>query len=118
MQVKGRSLVTGLPQVVNVTSLDIPDALESPITSVVEAILGVIEKTPPELMGDIIRNGIIMTGGGSLLWGFDKLVERVTRIPTRVAEDPISCVAIGTGLSLEHLDLMREGTLNLAKDRK
>ncbi len=104
MQVKGRSLVSGLPQVVNVSSLDIPDALESPITSVVEAILGVIEKTPPELMGDIIRNGIIMTGGGSLLFGLDKLLYEVTHIKTRVAQNPISCVALGTGRALEMLD--------------
>lgn len=118
VDVKGRCMNTGLPKVIRLRSNEMIEALSEPVTEILNAICFVIENTPPELLGDILRDGIVMTGGGSLLWGFDRLVERVTRMPTRVAEDPISCVAIGTGMSLEHLDSMREGTLNLAKDRK
>ena len=75
----------------------------------------VIEKTPPELVGDIIRNGIVMTGGGSLIYGFDKLITDVTNIKTVVAEDPVSCVAIGTGESLEHLSSIPEGAVNFSR---
>lgn len=118
VDVKGRCMNTGLPKVIRLQSTEMIEALAEPVTEVLNAICFVIENTPPELLGDILKSGIVMTGGGSLLWGFDKLVEKVTHMPTRVAEDPVSCVAVGTGLSLEHLDLMREGTLNLARDRK
>ena len=118
VDVKGRCMNTGLPKVVRLRSQEMIEALAEPVTEILNAVCFVIENTPPELLGDILKQGIVMTGGGSLLWGFDKLVEQATGIPTRVAEDPISCVAIGTGLSLEHLDMMREGTLNLARDRK
>ena len=118
VDVKGRCMNTGLPKVIRLRSSEMIEALSEPVTEILNAVCFVIENTPPELLGDILKQGIVMTGGGSLLWGFDKLVEQATGIPTRVAEDPISCVAIGTGLSLEHLDMMREGTLNLAHDRK
>ena len=78
-----------------------PEALEEPITQIVEAICSVIERTPPELIGDILENGIVMTGGGSLLYGLNHLIANVTGVKTRVADKAVSCVAIGTGRSLE-----------------
>ena len=74
IEVKGRCLVQGLPRVIRLSSMEMPDALEEPITSIVESVCSVIEKTPPELIGDILHNGIVMTGGGSLLYGFDRLI--------------------------------------------
>ncbi len=108
MDVKGSNLMRGLPQVVHITSAEMPKALEEPITQVVEAVCGVIEKTPPELIGDIVKNGIVMTGGGSLLYGLDRLLEYVTGVPVRVANHAISCVAMGTGKSLESLGGMNQ----------
>ena len=118
VEVKGRCMKQGLPKVITISSQEMIEALAEPITEVLEAVCSVIERTPPELLGDIIKNGIVMTGGGSLLYGFDQLVTKVTGIPTRVAKDAVSCVAIGTGKSLDHLDLLPEGTLNLARERK
>ena len=116
MDVKGRCLIQGLPRLVHVTSQEIPDALKEPITSVIEAICSVIERTPPELVGDIIQNGIVMTGGGSLLFGLDRLIEYVTGIRTRVANKAVSCVAIGTGsMSLEKIGMLPESTVNLSR---
>lgn len=97
INIKGKSKRSGTPTIVTLTSHDMIEALEEPITSIVEAVCNVIERTPPELVSDIYKNGIVMTGGGSLIYGIDKLIANVTGIPTRVAERPISCVAIGTG---------------------
>ena len=95
-----------------------PEALEEPITAVIEAVCSVIERTPPELIGDILYNGIVMTGGGSLLFGLDKLIANVTGIKTRVAKKAVDCVAIGTGLSLDHISLSPEGPLNISRMRQ
>ena len=118
VEVKGRCMMQGLPKVVTLSSKEMIEALAEPITEILSAICSVIERTPPELLGDILRNGIVMTGGGSLLYGFDRLVTRVTGIKTRVAEDAVSCVAIGTGKSLDNLDMLEEGVLNLSRERK
>ena len=118
MEIKGRCLMTGLPRVFNVTSSEMIEAFEETSNSILEAIHGVLERTPPELVADISTNGIIMTGGGSLLWGFDKLVQSHTGIETHVADDAISCVAYGTGKSLESLDQMQEGTMNLSRRKQ
>ena len=104
IEVKGRDLVTGLPKMVSFSSKETLAALVEPITEVLDTICLVIERTPPELIGDIYRNGIVMTGGGSMLSGLDRLVERTTGIKARLAKDPISCVAIGTGKSLEKIE--------------
>ncbi len=117
IDVKGRCIIQGLPRMVRIFSHEIPDALEEPITSVIEAVCSVIERTPPELIGDILSNGIVMTGGGSLLYGLDRLITYATGIRTRVAERPISCVAIGTGKSLKHLSHIPEGSVNLSRTR-
>ena len=118
MEIKGRCLMTGLPRVFNVTSSEMIEAFEETSNSILEAIHGVLERTPPELVADISTNGIVMTGGGSLLWGFDKLVESHTGIETHVADDAISCVAFGTGKSLDSLDQMQDGTMNLSRRKQ
>ncbi len=115
MKVKGRDVFEGLPKEVMISSTEMLEALVEPITAILDAVCSVIEKTPPELVGDIIRNGIVMTGGGSLIYGFDKLITDVTNIKTVVAEDPVSCVAIGTGESLEHLSSIPEGAVNFSR---
>ncbi len=118
VEVKGRCLTQGLPKLITISSKEMIEALAEPITAILDAICSVIERTPPELLGDILKNGIVMTGGGSLLYGFDQLVTRVTGVKTRIADDAVSCVAIGTGRSLDHLDMLQEGTTGLAYNRK
>ena len=118
MEVKGRCLLTGLPRVFTVTSNEMIEAFEEPSARVLEAIHSVLERTPPELVADIATNGIVMTGGGSLVWGFDKLVESHTGIETHVADDAISCVAIGTGKSLAWVSEMQDGTLNISRSKQ
>ena len=118
MDVKGRCLLTGLPRVVTVSSVEMMDAFEEPVERIMEAIHSVLERTPPELVADISTNGIVMTGGGSLIWGFDKLIESHTGIETHVADDAISCVAFGTGKSLDSLDQMQDGTMNLSRRKQ
>ena len=115
--VKGRCLLQGLPKVVKVSSKEMLEAMMEPITDVLDAIYAVIENTPPELIGDILKGGIIMTGGSSLLYGFDKLIEELTGIKTRVAERPELCVVKGTGKALEYLSNQPEGMLDLSKVR-
>ena len=104
MNVKGRCLVRGLPKVVTFHANETLDALIEPLTAIIDTICLVIERTPPELLGDVYKNGIVLTGGGSKLTGLDKLIEKTTGIRTYVAKDPISCVALGTGKSLENLE--------------
>ena len=118
VEVKGRCMTQGLPKLVTISSKEMIEALAEPTTAILNAVCSVIERTPPELLGDILRNGIVMTGGGSLLYGFDKLITRVTGIKTRVADDAVSCVAIGTGKSLDNLDMLREGAINLSREKK
>ena len=118
MDVKGRCLLTGLPKVVTVSSTEMMDAFEEPVERIMEAIHSVLERTPPELVADVSTNGIIMTGGGSLVYGFDKLVTARTGIHTTVAEDAISCVVLGTGKSLDSLNSMQDGTMNLSRRKQ
>ena len=115
IDVKGRCLVQGLPRMVRIRSAEIPDALEEPITAIVEAVCSVIERTPPELIGDILHNGIVMTGGGSLLYGLDRLITYATGVRTRVADKAVSCVALGTGRSLEMLSRLPEDAVNISR---
>jgi len=101
---RGRDLLSGLPKEITVTGEEVNAALSRSLSTLVEAIKSAIELTPPELVSDLIKNGIVFTGGGSLLKGFDALVEKETKIPVRVAEDPLTSVVIGTGIILEDLD--------------
>ena len=109
---RGRDLVTGLPKSVDVTSEEMMDALEEPLYAITEAVHNVLERTPPELAADISNSGIIITGGGALLYGIDKRIEERTGIKVIVAEDPKSCVAIGTGKALDELEKLEGNSLN------
>lgn len=111
LPVKGRDMVAGLPKTIEVTSNEIREALAEPVTQIVEKVKRVLEQTPPELASDIIERGIILTGGGALLRGLDRLLSAATGIPIYVAEDPLSCVAIGTGRALEELPAIRESAI-------
>ena len=105
-EVRGRNLLTGLPLTVNVTSTDMIEALKDPIQEIVETVHTVLERTPPELAADISNKGIILTGGGALLYGLDMLITEKTGIPVKIANEPISCVARGTGKALEWIHLL------------
>lgn len=106
MQVRGRDVISGLPKTVSVSSIEIRSAISEGVTSIVEAVKAILERTPPELSSDIIERGIVLTGGGALLPGLDRLIELETGIPTHIADDPISCVALGTGKVLEQADFL------------
>ncbi len=106
--IKGRDLLTGLPKNVEITSEEIVEALSEPVTAIVEAVKNCLEKTPPELAADIMDRGIIMAGGGSLLRNLDRLIADQTGIPVHLAEDPLSCVALGTGKVLENEEILRK----------
>ena len=108
MEIKGRNLVDGLPKNLFITPAEIREALADPIASVLEAIRITLEKTPPELSADIIDHGIILTGGGALLKGLDVLISQETGMPAYIAENPLDCVAAGTGKVLEDIDRLRE----------
>ena len=112
MECRGRDLVTGLPKSVDVTSEEMMEALEEPLHTICEAVHNVLERTPPELSADISNSGIIVTGGGALLYGIDKRIEDRTGIKVVIAEDPKSCVAIGTGKALNNLDVLETNALN------
>ena len=103
LDVRGRNLITGLPKNITVTSDEMLEALEESVEAIAEAVHSVLEKTPPELAADIYERGIVMTGGGSLLYGLDKLIQSRTGIHAMVAEDAVSCVAIGTGRYIEFM---------------
>ena len=118
MQVKGRCLLEGLPKIIPINSTEIEEALEEPVKNITEIVCQVLEQTLPELVGDISNNGIVMTGGGSLIYGFDKLLSSITGIPARVADDAVSCVAIGTGKYLEHMKYIPEGVQNISRRKK
>ena len=118
MEVKGRCLIQGLPKNITLSSKEMLEAMMEPISSVLDSICSVIEKTPPELVGDILKNGIILVGGGSLLQGLDRLIEDVTGIKTRLAKDPIKCVALGTGRVLKMLNGVPEGVIDLSRFRQ
>ena len=118
IDIKGRCLRTNLPKVITLSSAEMIEALIEPISEVLDAVRFVIERTPPELIGDIMKSGIVMTGGGSRIPGFAKMIYEVTGIKTRVADDAVSCVVKGTGMALENQDERPEGMLNLAEERK
>ena len=109
---RGRDLVTGLPKSVDVSSEEIMAALEEPLHEICEAVHNVLERTPPELAADISNAGIVVTGGGALLYGIDKRIEDRTGIKVIIAEDPKSCVAIGTGKALDQLESLKSNYLN------
>lgn len=108
MEVKGRSVINGLPQTITITSEEIDDALNDSVNEIIKTIKQVLENTPPELSADIINNGIVVTGGGAMLEGLDELLKRELNVPIYVAESPLTCVAAGTGKMLDNLRLIEE----------
>lgn len=113
IEIRGRNLVSGLPKNIMVSSEEIREALEEPVTNIIEGVKAVLEVTPPELAADIADRGIVLTGGGSLVYGLDKLITAETGINTVIADDAMSCVAIGTGAWVEYRDINK--TRNIKK---
>ena len=101
MDVRGRDVVSGLPKNINISTDEVAAALNESVSNIVLCVKKVLEGTPPELAADIMDRGIVLTGGGAMLYGLDKLIQQETNIPTVVADDPLSCVALGTGKALE-----------------
>ncbi|HPT98294.1 MAG TPA: rod shape-determining protein [Armatimonadota bacterium] len=116
LEVKGRDLVAGLPKTIEVTSEEVREALAEPIGQIVERVKSVLERTPPELGADIIERGVMLTGGGALLRGFDELLSRELNIPVHIAEDPLSCVAVGTGRALDWIRTQQYGMIGNSYD--
>ncbi|WP_336296893.1 rod shape-determining protein [Clostridium aestuarii] len=104
MEIRGRDLITGLPKVIEVGENEIREALKEPVSAIIDAIKTNLEKTPPELASDIMDKGIMLTGGGAMLKGLDKLINIETHMPVHIAEAPLDCVAVGAGKFLENLD--------------
>jgi rod shape-determining protein MreB len=111
MEVKGRDMVAGIPKTVVVSSDEIREALAEPINAIVEAVLLALERTPPELAADIVDKGVVVTGGGALLKNIDVLLREETGLPVMVSDDPISCVVLGSGKTLDHIELLKEVTI-------
>ena len=108
MEVKGRDMVAGIPKTVVVNSDEVSEALAEPMNAIVEAVLLALERTPPELAADIVDKGVVLTGGGALLKNLDVLLREETGLPVMVADDPISAVVLGSGKTLDHIELLKE----------
>ncbi|PKM83781.1 MAG: rod shape-determining protein [Firmicutes bacterium HGW-Firmicutes-13] len=115
MEIRGRDLVTGLPKTQGINSKEVEKALADPVSSIVEAIKITLEKTPPELAADIMDKGIVMTGGGALLHGLDKLISKETGLPVIITENPLDCVALGTGKVLAEIELLKRVAISPRK---
>ncbi|MBU5440030.1 rod shape-determining protein [Tissierella sp. MSJ-40] len=112
MQIRGRDLISGLPKPIEITSKEIYEAMKEPIYSILEAIKSTLEKTPPELAADVMELGIMLTGGGALLEGIDRLIKAETGMPVHIAENPLDCVAIGTGKALDSIEVLKKTLTN------
>src|SRR3954468_3517003 len=112
MEIKGRDLVAGAPKTIEITSSQVNDALMDPLNEVVDAVRTALEKTPPELASDIVDNGIVLTGGGALMANIDVLLRERTGLPVSIAEDPLTCVVLGSGKVLDTLDLLKQLTVD------
>jgi rod shape-determining protein MreB len=108
MQVRGRDQVAGLPRTIEINSTEITEAIQEPLDQVINAVRRVLAETPPALAEDLIDKGMVMTGGGSMLRGINDLLTDVTGVPCYVADQPANCVAIGTGMALEYLDVLHD----------
>ena len=117
-EIKGRNLTNGLPKSITIKSSELREAFVEPMNRILEAVHSVLERTPPQLIGDLDKNGIVMSGGGSLIYGIDRLIERSTGIRTVVVDDALSCAAYGAGKMLSHLDDLQEGMMNFYRKRQ
>ncbi|WP_278963029.1 rod shape-determining protein, partial [Mitsuokella multacida] len=113
LDIRGRDLLTGLPKTVQITTKQVAEAIGASVSRIVECVKKVLEETPPELSADIMDRGIILTGGGALLFGLDELIRRETDIPTALADDPLSCVALGCGKALDTFSKFDGRAMNL-----
>ncbi|CAM3502094.1 rod shape-determining protein [Marinicrinis lubricantis] len=118
MEIRGRDLLTGLPKTITISSEEIADALSDTVNSIVDAVKVTLEKCPPELSADIMDRGIVLTGGGALLRNLDKLLAKETGMPVIVADNPLDCVAIGTGRALENIHLMKSKSGPASKSKR
>jgi rod shape-determining protein MreB len=116
-EVRGRDMLTGLPKTVVISSDEVRHALEEPVGQILDAIRSTLDKTPPELAADIMDRGIVLAGGGALLAGLDERLRHETQMPAQLAESPLTCVAVGSGRSLEVLEVMQRAAKNRAKSR-
>ena len=116
-EVRGRDMLTGLPKTVVLSSEEVRHALEDPIAQIIDAIKSTLDKTPPELSADIMDRGIVLAGGGALLQGLDQRLRQETHMPTHLAESPLTCVAVGSGRSLEEFEAMRNSAKLRARSR-
>jgi rod shape-determining protein MreB len=107
MEVRGRDQISGLPKTVIITTNEVTNALQDCLSTIISAAKTVLEKTPPEMASDVVDRGIVLTGGGALLRGFDELIAEQTNVPCQVADNPLDCVAIGAGAALEYLDVIK-----------
>jgi rod shape-determining protein MreB and related proteins len=114
MEIRGRDLLTGLPKTIEISAEEVAEALRDTVYAIVDSVKNTLEKTPPELAADIMDRGIVLTGGGALLRNLDKVISKETDMPVIVAENPLDCVAIGTGKALDHIDLFK----NKARDHR
>ena len=108
MEIRGRDLLTGLPKTVEITPEEISQALRDTVHTIIDAVKSTLERTPPELAADIMDRGIVLTGGGALLKNLDQVISNETHMPVLIAEDPLDCVAKGTGMALDHIHLFKE----------
>ncbi|MBC8590826.1 rod shape-determining protein [Wansuia hejianensis] len=115
MDIRGRDLISGLPKTIEISSSEIYEAMREPIYNIIEAIKSTLEKTPPELAADIMEQGIMLTGGGALLDGIDRLIIKETAMPVKIAEEPLDCVAIGTGKALDSIEVLKRTLYNSKK---
>ena len=109
MEIRGRDLVTGLPKTLTIDANQMQEALTEPVAGIIDAVRGSLERTPPELSADIMDRGIVMTGGASLLRNLDRLLSKETGMPVYVSDSALSCVALGTGIAVEHVDIYKKG---------
>ena len=109
-EIRGRDMITGLPKTVVLSSEDVRDALEEPVAQIIDAVKSTLDKTPPELASDIMDRGIMLAGGGSLLQGLDERLRQETEMPIHVAESPLTCVAVGSGRSLEEFEVIKKSS--------
>lgn len=112
MDIRGRDMISGLPKTISISSDEIYNALKEPVHNILEAIKSTLEKTPPELASDVMELGIMLTGGGALLEGLDRLIMEETGMPVHIAEEPLDCVAIGTGKALDSIEVLKKTLSN------
>ena len=117
MEIRGRDLVTCLPKTLTIDANQIQEALSEPVAGIIDAVRGTLERTPPELSSDIMDRGIVMTGGASLLRNLDRMLSKETGMPVYVSDSALSCVALGTGIAVEHVDIYKKGFMAASNRR-